>query len=249
MKTGKFNSFKDLATLFEEEFKDRDISTHHLNDKQKSLIEKAKTAIQQKLFISGWYNQEIFLKLIDCSSSTQSSYRDKILNRYSVTLLEDNGNYIAAGIIDKEERCISIFVKEEFRSKGYGKKIVEKTLYEADSTVNDIYAQFGKPGSTIFYQKNNIVTFRVPRDHYYFRRNKKMNIYLDPIKRKEFIINQITEAKNKEINKKCTTISKILDVIPSSINTPAHMTEQKIKMTKEVKEVLGLTNKKNKVSL
>ena len=195
---------------------DYEFNSINKDEQQLTLLEKASLALANKLFISGWYNQSVFDKILINSKSTYNSI--DLSFKFHISLLKHNDEYVACGLIDSEEQCISIFVKDNFRGMNFGTKIIEKTLKEANMTKDDIYAQYGKPGSSVFYAKNNIVTFRNERDYSYFRKRKLLDIYNNPDKRKNFINNEIQVAKAK-ISQKHTLISKILDKIPSISNS------------------------------
>jgi hypothetical protein len=106
-------------------------------------------------------------------------------------------------------------VKKTERGHNYGSKIIEKTLKEARLTTDDVYAQYGISGSSTFYAKNNIVTFRTLRDIFYFKKKKIKHIYLNKTLMKEYIKEEIKQMKSKD-PKFNTYISEIIDNIPSS---------------------------------
>lgn len=177
------------------------------------LYTKASIAYKASLFVSGWYNESIFRLLIQ---NKNSDLNEAFINKYSISLLKNNNNeYIACGIIDKEERSISIFVKKTERGHNYGSKIIEKTLKEARLTTDDVYAQYGISGSSTFYAKNNIITFRTLRDILYFEKNKIKHIYLNKTLMQEYIKEEIKQMKSKDPQFN-TSITEILDTIPSS---------------------------------
>lgn len=182
------------------------------------LFTKANIAYKSSLFVSGWYNESTFRLLIQ---NENSDLRSDLLKKYSISLLKNDKNeYVACGIIDKEERSISIFVKKNARGHSYGSKIIDKSLKEANLTSDEVYAQYGIDGSSTFYAKNNIITFRTIRNIAYFRKNKIEHIYLNKPLMYEYIKEEIKHMKSKD-PKFSTSVSNILDLIPSvSISNP-----------------------------
>lgn len=197
-------------------FSDLKVSSNNFNTKDieykegLSLFEKANLAYKNNLFVSGWYNQSTLSLLIHNSDNHLSP---SLQEKYHISLLVDNQQVVACGIIDKEELTISIFVKSDCRGKNYGSKIINKTLAETNLTTDDIYAQHGVKGSSVFYNKNNIVTFISPRNFEYFRKRSLLHIYGDITLRKEYIKKDILNHQKHQQN---TPVKNILSHIKSS---------------------------------
>lgn len=106
--------------------------------------ELAKLALEHNLYVEGWQMKNLYLTMDQGGLGIH-------------VLVEEQP--IAACVVYLDDGMINVFVKEQYRGKGYGKKVVEQTLNKYKITVDDVYGCAGAEHSEQFYNSCDIAYF------------------------------------------------------------------------------------------
>lgn len=106
--------------------------------------ELAQLALEHNLFVEGWQMKNLYLTMDKGGLGIH-------------VLVEDEP--VAACVFYLDDGMMNVFVKEEHRGKGYGKKVVYQTLEKYKLTVDEVYGCSGVDISEQFYNSCDIAYF------------------------------------------------------------------------------------------
>lgn len=104
----------------------------------------AQLALEHNLYVEGWQMKNLYLTM------------DK--GGLGIHILVEN-EPIAACVFYVDDGMMNVFVKENYRGKGYGKKVVQETLKKYQLTVDEVYGCAGADISEQFYNSCDIAYF------------------------------------------------------------------------------------------
>lgn len=104
----------------------------------------AKLALEHNLYVEGWQMKNLYLTMDQ--------------GGLGICVLVEKLP-VAACVVYLNDGMINVFVKEQYRGKGYGKKVVAQTLEKYKITVDDVYGCAGADISEQFYNSCDIAYF------------------------------------------------------------------------------------------
>jgi GNAT superfamily N-acetyltransferase len=108
----------------------------------------AALAGQHKLFVRDWQMESLYDYIYEGD------------HHLGIHLIIENEIPVASCVVDKDEGILNVFVKEEYRSKKYGQRVVEETLTKYNLDKSEVYGSEGVEGSEKFYNSCGIAYFK-----------------------------------------------------------------------------------------
>lgn len=155
------------------------------------LTEKdlAQLANKHKLFVKGWQMENVYEYILQGAT------------HFGLHVIIEHDIPVASCIVDKEEGIVNVFVKEDYRSKKYGQRVVEETFSRYQLDKSEFYGSEGIDGSEKFYNSCNLAYFKTG---YLSMNQEEAKLYIEnKINMKEIRKKRVQDYWNKNMIVNC----------------------------------------------
>lgn len=158
-----------------------------------NLTEKqlAELGLQNHLFVDGWQMEGLYESCLTYSEGL------------GIHMIMEGHEPIAACILYLDDGMLNVFVKKEYRGKGYGKKIIQETLEKYGKKIYQVYGTYGIEHSKEFYHGCGVAYFHdgdIPASKEDYRKYREGQMTLQDIREKAIRNYLETLAKETTLN-------------------------------------------------